>query len=361
MDDRGKSRKYVGRGAQVNPANRFDKVVCVDDNEQLDEEDRRQLASDQKVETRYLPDDSQSIVSTNNSPDLYFKHSLNPYRGCSHGCSYCYARTYHEFLGLSGGVDFETKIWFKPAAARLFTNWLKQPKWQGDPITLSGATDCYQGCERDLKLTRQCLEVALEFRQPLSIVTKNHLVLRDLDLLSQLAARNLVHVNISVTSLDQPLTKRMEPRTSSPAARLEAIQQLVENHVPTCALIAPIIPGLTDFEIPRLLEAVQSAGAYSARHTVLRLPGVVQDVFLDWLDRELPERANLIRSRLKSVRGGKWNDSRFHSRMSGEGEMAKQIQQTFHVVARRLGLGSLPPLSSSHFRRPGVDRQRRLF
>ena len=245
---------------------------------------------------------------------------------------------------------------------RLFRDWLSQRSWQCESITLSGGTDCYQSTERDFTLTRQCLEVALEFRQPISIVTKNVLVLRDLDLLKKMAELKLIQVNISITSLSQELIRRMEPRTSSPMARLRAVSELSKARISTCALISPIIPGLNDIEIPRLLQAVSDAGAAVARNTVLRLPGVVGEIFLCWLRRKLPHKASLVESRIQQIRGGKLNDSRFGKRMSGEAELAKQIRRTFAVFAKRYGLdNSLPPLDTSQLRQPGDQRQRRLF
>ena len=343
----------AGRGAQTDPVNRFDRVHCEWDPEE------HHLG---KVATQFLPDESKTIVSENDSPDLGFRYSLNAYRGCEHGCTYCYARPYHEFLGMNAGSDFETKILVKHNAPELFRKWLSRDNWQSETINMSGATDPYQMAERRFLLTRRCLEVAIEFGQSVTIVTKNGLVTRDLDLLQQLAARNLVRVNISITSLDQQLTRCMEPRTSSPDARLKAIRRLSVAGIPTQALLSPIIPGLNDTEIPRLVQAVSDAGVASVGSSIVRLPGAVRDVFFDWLQRLLPEQRQRVQSRIRQVRGGHDNDSRFGLRMSGHGVLADQIRQTFEVFARRYRLPLEPaPLDTTVFRSPGANRQLRLF
>ena len=349
----------VGRGAGSNPPNRFEKVVLEQDLSHLDAESATR--SRPKIATELIPDEAASIVSTNDSPDLYFRHSVNPYRGCAHGCSYCYARTYHEFLGYSAGIDFESKILFKPRAADLFRDFLNRRGWTGAPVMLSGATDCYQGCESELQLTRQILEVAARARQPVSIVTKNALVARDLDLLKSMAKEDLVHVSISITSLDEPLLRRMEPRSSSAAARLRTISELVDGGIPTRALIAPIVPGLTDFELPALVNAVAEAGAMDARYTVLRLPGAVKQIFLDWLDRERPDDAARVRERIRQLRGGELHDQRFHHRMRGSGATADHLDRTFEVFRRRAKFPGLPELSSEAFVAPRDRGQRLLF
>ena len=257
-----------GRGSQIKPPNRFARIHVEDDFEQLeyDEDFHEELA---KVRTEYFVDRSKSIISENNSPDIPFRYSLNAYRGCLHGCSYCYARPTHEYLDLNAGLDFETKIFVKERAPELLQDWLARDAWQPETIMMSGVTDCYQPAERQFELTRRCLRVALDARQPISIITKNALVTRDLDLLSGMAKLHLVRVAISITSLDQSLTRVMEPRTSSPAARLRAIRKLHEARVPVGAMLAPVIPGLNDSEIPALLKAVKDAGAGSAAFVLL--------------------------------------------------------------------------------------------
>jgi DNA repair photolyase len=341
-----------GRGASCQPANRFLSVRQEADLEQVaDDEDY--LAQLGRPPTVYLPDQSQSIVAQNDSPDITFRYSVNPYRGCAHGCSYCYARPTHEYLGLSAGLDFETKVMVKYRAAELLTNWLARPAWVPEPIVFSGVTDCYQPAERQFRLTRACLRVAADCLQPVNIITKNALVTRDLDILAELAQMNCVRVAMSVTSLDPELTRQMEPRTSTPASRLAALERLSQAGVPTHAMVAPIIPGLNDSEIPAILRAVRDAGVQGAAFTLLRLPWAVRDVFFEWLERCLPNQAEKVRSLVRSTRGGRDNDGRFGHRMRGSGPLAEQIADTFRVFARRYGLDRNPaPLDCSGFRPP---------
>jgi len=260
-----------GRGAPINPPPRFEPTHQEADWDQV-EYDEEFLAAQSRPRTEYLPDASQSIVSENDSPDIPFRYSLNPYRGCSHGCSYCYARPTHEYLGLSAGLDFETRIFVKHDAARLFRQFLSRPPWKPEPIVLSGVTDPYQPAEREFRITRQCLEVALQSRQPLDIITKNALILRDLDLLRDMADHQVVRVMLSLTTLDADLARAMEPRTSTPAARLAAIRTLAATGVPVQVMVAPVIPGLNDAEIPSLLAAAADAGARTAAYVLLRWP-----------------------------------------------------------------------------------------
>ncbi len=351
-----------GRGSQVNPPNRFERLHVEDDFEQLDE-DADDVADVRSIGTEYFLDNSESIVSENDSPDVGFRWSLNPYRGCSHGCSYCYARPTHEYLGLNAGLDFESKVMVKLRAPELLRQWLARDKWVPETITFSGVTDCYQPAERQFRLTRQCLEVALEARQPVSIVTKNALVTRDLDVLGQMAELNIVSVALSITSLDRKLARVMEPRTSTPEARLRAIRDLRDAGVPAQVMVAPIIPGLNDSEVPAILRKAADAGALSAGYILLRLPLTVRPVFLDWLARTQPEKAERVESRIRATRGGQLSDSRFGTRMRGEGELAEQIRQTFKVFAKKYGLDrKLPPLDASQFCAPRMPTgQLRLF
>ncbi|MCH7688520.1 MAG: PA0069 family radical SAM protein [Planctomycetes bacterium] len=351
-----------GRGSQIAPPNRFEQVHAEADLEYL-EHDAEALEELRHHKTEFLPDASKSIISENDSPDIPFRYSLNCYRGCEHGCSYCYARPYHEYLGLNAGVDFETKIYVKHQAPELFRDWLADYKGEPEPIMFSGITDCYQPAERRFQLTRRCLEVACEARQPIGIVTKNALVTRDLDILSKMAAENTVHVFLSITTLDETLARSMEPRTSSPAARLRTIQQLREAGIPVGVMAAPIIPGLNDSEIPNILEAAREAGAQSAGYILLRLPLTVRPVFLEWLERTQPTKADRVESLVRSTRGGELNDPNFISRMRGSGQIAEQIRQTFKVFSRRYELNaSLPPFETSHFRPPQpTSGQLRLF
>lgn len=339
-------------GSRIDPPNRFERVHREADLEHV-EWDTEYLDSRTERRIEYLPDASQSIVSENDSPDIGFNFSVNPYRGCSHGCSYCYARPGHEYLGMNGGLDFETKIVVKQDAARLFREFLARKSWKPEVVVFSGVTDCYQPAEREFKLTRQCLEVALECRQPVGVITKNALVVRDLDILSQMADLRLVNVNISVTTLDAGLAREMEPRTSIPAARLRAIQTLTEAKVPVRVMVAPIIPGLNDSEIPSILEAAKKAGATTAAHTILRLPLTVRPVFLEWLERTQSLRAEKVKSMVRSVREGKLNSANFGERMAGTGEIAEQIHQVFQVFKKKFGLdGKLTPYDFSQFRPP---------
>ena len=351
-----------GRGSQISPPNHFESTHVELDLGDV-ESDVDYLESLSSIKTVYYQDESESIVSENNSPDIGFRYSVNPYRGCLHGCAYCYARPSHEFLGLNAGIDFESKIMVKERAPELFRNWLARSSWQPEMIVFSGVTDCYQPIESKLKLTRACLQVASEANQPIGIVTKNALVTRDIDLLKPMAELNTVRAAISVTTLDNDLARVMEPRTSTPTARLRAINQLSDAGISTCVMIAPIIPGLNDSEIPAILKAAAEHGADSATFVLLRLPLNVNPVFMDWLDHHLPGKKNKIVSRLKSMRGGKLNDSSFETRMRGTGEIANQIKQTFSVFKKKFALNNtLPPLSTDHFRAPkSSDGQLRLF
>jgi DNA repair photolyase len=347
-----KRPEIKGRGSQLDPPTRFGGPRHVLDLEQV-EHDEDYLESLRNRPTEYLPDRSRSIVTENDSPDVGFRFSLNPYRGCSHGCSYCYARPTHEYLGLNAGLDFETKILVKEDAPRLFRELLARERWVPEPIALSGVTDPYQPAERQYRLTRRCLEVAGECRQPISIITKNALVLRDRDLLGQMALEGLVHVNVTVTTLNAALARSMEPRTSTPAARLKAIRGLADAGVPVRVLVAPVIPGLTASEIPAILAAAGEAGAQAAAYTMLRLPLTVAPVFREWLGRRSPDRAQKVEGQIRGMRGGKLNSAEFGERMVGSGEMAEQIAGLFRLFARKHGLdGGLPPYDCTRFRPP---------
>ncbi len=339
------------RGAPLAPPNRFETT-------RYENEPDAELAESARiVATQYIPDRTRRIITSNDSPDVGFRYSVNPYRGCEHGCPYCYARPTHETLGWNAGLDFETKILVKYDAPELLQRELSSPRWKGDVLAFSGVTDCYQPVERRLELTRRCLEVCARFRQAVAIVTKNALLLRDLDILTEMARRNLVHVVVSVTTLDARLAHEMEPRASLPAQRLAMIERLSAAGVPVAVLIAPVVPGLTDSEIPAILERAAAAGAGSASYTLLRLPGAVQTIFLDWLQRVYPEKRPVVEARLRACRQGRLNDTRFGRRMRGEGPVAEMIAQVFRTAARRTGLdGDLPPLNTSAFRRPGGQR-----
>ena len=279
------------------------------------------------------------------------------------GGAYCYARPTHEYLGLSAGLDFESKVFFKPRAPQLLRDWLSRSNWNPETIMFSGVTDCYQPAERQFQLTRGCLEVALEARQPIAIITKNALVTRDIDLLQQMAENRTVSVALSMTTLDEPLARAMEPRTSTPVARLRTINELTAAGIPTHAMVAPVIPGLNDVEIPSILEAASESGALSASYILLRLPLTVRPVFLEWLERTQPTRKNRVESLIRSTRDGNLTDAQFGSRMSGTGALAEQIKKTFHVFARKYNLDKrCEPLDPSGFRSPrSSSGQMKLF
>ena len=335
-----------GRGAVWNPPNRFETIDFVPDLDELGEDDGR-------PRTVFLRDTTKSVLTRNDSPDVGFDVSLNPYRGCEHGCIYCFARPTHEFLGFSAGLDFETKILVKEDAPELLRRALASPKWTPEPIAMAGVTDVYQPAERKLRITRRCLEVLAEFGNPVAIVTKNHLVTRDVDLLGEMASYGASQVNVSVTTLDPALQQKMEPRTSSPKRRLEAIETLAKAGVPVRVLVAPVIPGLTDHEMPAILKAVAAAGARDATFIPLRLPYALKELFESWLEQHFPDRREKVLGRIREIRGGKLNDAGFGSRMRGEGVYADQMRALFHAAKKKAGLGGgFPALSTEHFRRP---------
>lgn len=349
-------------GSNIDPPNRFETVRHEPDLEHL-QWDQEYLRTLTNREIEYIDDASKTIVSENKSPDIPFRYSVNPYRGCVHACAYCYARPGHEYLGLNAGLDFETKIVVKRDAPALLREFLARKTWKPEPIIFSGVTDCYQPAEREFRLTRQCLEVALEFRQPVSIITKNALVLRDLEILKKLAENDLVHVYLSITSLDPDLARAMEPRTSIPAARLRAVEMLAEAEIPVGVMTAPIIPGLNDTEIPQLLCAARDAGAASVNYILLRLPLTVEPVFVDWLQRNRPNHVEKVLGRVQETRGGKLNSSTWGERMVGQGEIADQIRSMFRVFRLKYALGTeLPDHNCDLFKRPAeTARQLPLF
>lgn len=343
------------RGATFNPANRFERLMLT-----FDDAARGELltASERPaLRTQFFKDHASSIITRNTSPDVGFNASLNPYRGCEHGCAYCYARPYHEYLGFSAGLDFESRIMVKEDAPELLRAELERPTWKPEVLALSGVTDPYQPVERKLELTRRCLAVLAEFRQPVAIVTKNRLVARDADLLSRLASHQAARVTLSITTLDETLAHALEPRASPPRHRLEAIRLLRAAGVPVGVNVAPVIPGLNDHEIPRILDAAAEAGACTAGWMMLRLPFGVKDIFLEWLERHYPDKKARVIARIREVRGGALNDSTFGKRFTGDGIFAEQIGALFRAAARRLGLDrERPPLSGSGFRRPGPEQ-----
>lgn len=339
------------RGAAANPKNRFERLELVPDPLPPDEEER-------PLRTEFFRDASQSVISRNDSPDIGFELSLNPYRGCEHGCAYCYARPTHEYLGFSAGLDFESRIMVKEDAPDLLRRELSRRSWKPGVLVMSGVTDCYQPVERRLRLTRRCLEVLAEFGNPVSVITKNHLVTRDIDILAPTAAHHAASVALSITTLDPRLARHLEPRASPPARRLAAVRELSDAGIPVTVMLAPLIPGLNDHEVPALLDAAAAAGASHAGYTLLRLPLTVAPVFTDWLERHLPGHKDKILDRLRSMRGGRLNDPRFSSRMRGEGPLADQIRSLFRVASRRAGLdGPRLELSTARFRVPSPQLQ----
>jgi DNA repair photolyase len=352
----------VGRGAQIRPQNRFEAVRTDADWEQLEPDEVADL-DQRRIPTQFFVDQTRSLITQNDSPDIAFRYSINPYRGCEHGCAYCYARPSHEYLGMNAGLDFETKVLYKPDAAKLLRAELCKPSWQGEFIAISGITDCYQPAERRLRVTRSIIDVLVEARQAFGIITKNALVLRDLDLLAPHALQRMCAVNISLTTLDAELARVLEPRTSPPAARLRAIRELSSVGIPVRVMTAPIIPGLNDMELPAILQAAAEAGASGAGWQMLRLPWAVRPIFEDWVARNRPEQSDRIFGRIEAVRNGKRNDYQFVRRMRGEGEYADNIAQTFKVFTHKFGLDrGLPPRDMTQFRPPrSPDGQKTLF
>lgn len=355
MDDLPDIPARQGRGARSNPQTEFAPLHVDLDPDALDDDELRQ------VETRYLKDPAQTILSSNESPDVPFQYSVNPYRGCEHGCLYCYARPTHEYLGFSAGLDFETRILVKENAPSLLAERFQSDRWTPAPVWLSGNTDPYQPVERELELTRRLLQVFALYRNPVGLITKNGLLTRDLDVLEEMAAWNGVRVTVSVTTLDNELAGAMEPRTARPPLRLRLIEECAEAGVPVGVNVAPIVPGLTDEEVPRILAAAAEHGATSAGYTVLRLPGAVRELFVDWLDRHAPHRKTRVLKRMTSLRGENMNDTDFGVRMRGTGLWADTIGDLFSLACKKHELDNAPAsLNTEAFRhRPGG--QIRLF
>ncbi len=332
-----------GRGAGFNPPNRFERM-------HVEPIEGEQAAT--AVPTEYYVDCTRSILSHNDSPDVPFDYSINPYRGCEHGCIYCYARQTHEYLGFSAGIDFESKILVKPDAPELLERAFRSKSWQPQVVALAGNTDCYQPVERRLEITRKCLEVFLRYRNPVSLITKSFMIARDIDILSELAARQLVSVHFSITTLDPQLSRIMEPRAAAPLRRIEALRLLSCASIPTGVSVSPVIPGLTDEEIPAILKAAAAAGAKSAVYILVRLPLAVEDLFVDWIHRRMPARASKILGRLREVRAGRLSASDFSTRKQGEGEFAATLRTLFEMSCRKYGLNqSEPELSTAYFTR----------
>lgn len=343
-----------GRGSNYNPKNRFEKFKIEADLGWLEK-------SDQKIKTEYFIDNTREILARNDSPDIPFTFSINPYRGCEHGCIYCYARPTHEYFGLSAGLDFETKIMVKRDAAQLLEQKFRSRTWVPQVVAFSGNTDCYQPIEKTLQITRKCLKVFLKFRNPVSIITKNALILRDLDILQELAKYNLVCTTISVTTLDNILARRMEPRTSAPLKRLEVLEQLVSAGIPTNVNVAPVIPGLTDHEMPAILQEASRRGVKNAAFILLRLPHSVKELVQNWLRQHYPDREHKVLSSVKETRAGRLNDPCFGTRLIGKGQRAEAIEQIFKMSCKKYRLNQEKiQLTTKHFRR-GNFTQGELF
>lgn len=348
--DKNPLKNSKGRGTPTNQSNRFSSTQVETDLSNYGWFDEDEISS---PKTEFIRDNSKTILASNNSPDICFTYSLNPYRGCEHGCAYCYARPTHEYLSLSAGIDFETKIFYKPEAAELLRKELSKKSWEPQVVAMSGITDCYQPAERKFELTRKCLEVFLEFRNPVSLITKNALICRDIDIFSEMAKDKLVATCLSVTTLDADLGRKLEPRTSSPQARLRAIETLAKAGIPVSVNIAPVIPGLTDHELPHILEAAKNAGAQSAGFVAVRLPHSVSAIFEDWLQQHRPERKEKVLSAIRGMRGGKLYDSVWGDRMRGEGPQAENIKKMFDLFTKKLGMNERSyQLDASKFRVP---------
>ena len=333
-----------GRGASWNPHNRFETLEYIRDEEYAED--------DGTPRTIYLRDPSRTAIAYNDSPDVGFDASLNPYRGCEHGCIYCFARPTHEYLGMSAGLDFETRIMVKEDAPELLREELNAKSWKPQTLMMCGVTDAYQPVERKLELTRRCLGVLAEFRNPVAMITKNHLITRDADHLAELAQYHAAKVALSITTLDPEVARIMEPRASTPELRLAAIEHLAKAGVPVSVMVAPVVPAITEHEMTKILTAAKNAGASEAGFVVLRLPWAVAPLFEKWLEEHFPDRKEKVLNRIRDLREGKLYDSEWRVRQRGKGIFAEQIQAMFDVTCRRLGLNERNyELSTASFRR----------
>ena len=356
MEQDDNSGFFKGRGAQLNTHNRFLKNKYVAEHiEGIDEPLLENSA------TQLFEETPKKIVSESNSPDLSHMYSINPYQGCEHGCIYCYARNSHEYYGFSAGLDFERKIIIKPNAPELLEQYFNKKNYQPVCIMLSGNTDCYQPVERRLKITRHLLEVFLKYKNPVSIITKNNVILRDLDILTELASMNLVHVNVSITSLNEQLRQKLEPRTVTASGRLAVIQKLSEKGIPVRVMAAPIIPGLNSNEVPNIIKAAADRGALAAGFTIVRLNGSIAEIFSDWVYKAFPDRAEKVLNMIKSCHDGKLNDSDFGRRMSGEGKIAQSIHQMFRMACNRFMAGREMPEYDYTLFVPRKGKQTNMF
>ncbi len=356
-----KTKLNAGRGAQTKPTNRFEKNSYVWEDEYLE---YAQLEGEEieSKKTKLITVHPKTILSKNNSPDVPFKWSINPYQGCEHGCVYCYARNSHEYWGYSAGEDFEKVILVKESAPELLRKTLAKKSWEPEMISLSGNTDCYQPCERKFGITRKLLEIMNECNHPVGVITKNALILRDLDLLKELNEKNLLRVTISITTLDEKLRRVLEPRTASVKKRLETLRILTENGIEVNVNIAPIIPGLNSHEIMNLAKEIGARGAYRMSYILVRLNGQNGDIFTEWVKRAYPERAEKVLNHIKETHGGNLNDSSWKHRMRGSGNIAQQIKDMVSIATRKyIHTKELEPLDYSLFKRPRLDGQLGMF
>jgi DNA repair photolyase len=342
---------HKGRGAQFNPHNRFEQKDYVKQHDEgIDDWE------DQPQKTTFIIGHPKSIVNKVDSPDLGMAYSLNPYQGCEHGCTYCYARNSHEYWGFSAGLDFERKIIVKTDAPKLFKKFLEKKSWDASTISISGNTDCYQPAERKYRITRQLLEIALEYKQPIGMITKNALILRDTDILVEMAKLNLISAYMSINSLNEDLRSKMEPRTATSKQRLKVIEELSKAGIPMGVVVAPLVPGLSDHEIPSILKAAANAGAKSAGYTIVRLNGAIAGIFEDWLRKNYPDRFEKVWHSIQSCHAGKVNDSRFGDRMRGDGNIAQMISDNFKLHCRLNHLNETRiELNSSLFKVPKIQ------
>lgn len=350
------NRPLHGRGAQINPNNRFQKSERINDSFWIDELPE----ADKKTEIIFTQ--AKTIVNPVKSPDLGFDYNMNPYQGCEHGCVYCYARNTHEYWGYSAGTDFEQKILVKQNAANLLVEFLSRKNYEVKPIMLSGNTDCYQPIERKLQLTRSLLEVCLEARQPLGLVTKNALIIRDIDILGEMAKQNLVYVMISITGTDEKIRGMLEPRTSTYKNRLLTIKKLTDIGIPTGVIMSPVIPGINQHEIPQVLKSARLHGAENSAYSVVRLNGIIGDIFKNWLHTHLPDRAEKVWNQINACHGGMVNDSRFGTRMTGEGKIAESIAQLYRISKMKyFGQRQKFKFNTADFKRPSTNGQLSLL
>jgi DNA repair photolyase len=346
--------RYSGRGALINPQPRF-----VRNSSERTDDGWYQEETPASIATEVRPEQARSIISHNDSPDIPFEQSINPYQGCEHGCSYCYARPSHAYLDLSPGIDFETKIFYKQDAAKLLEQELAKRSYVVKPITIGANTDPYQPVERELRVTRSLLEVLERTRHPVSIVTKGSMILRDLDLLTSLSRDGLINVFVSITSLEPDLKRILEPRAAAPAARLRVVRELSAAGIPTGVLAAPMIPAINDSELERIVAAAAAAGAFRVGYVLLRLPHELKQIFRQWLEEHYPERAEHVMSLVRSTRDGRENDPNFGSRMRGNGPWAELLRDRFALACRRHGINAsrARELSCAHFKPPGLGGQ----